>query len=120
MLSLHQGANDRFLVNPTTRWRGREWLIRGTSGRLPSRTRTTRYPREPRPGPAGRGERLHHLAADHLFHLAGELFQTEGFGEEVDFAVAVEALAEGVLGIARDENDLHVGMQFAHLADQRR
>ena len=28
MLSLHQGANDRFLVNPTTRWRGREWLIR--------------------------------------------------------------------------------------------
>ena len=28
MLSLHQGANDGFLVNPPTRWRGREWLIR--------------------------------------------------------------------------------------------
>jgi hypothetical protein len=23
------GANDRFLVNPTLRWRGQEWLLRG-------------------------------------------------------------------------------------------
>jgi hypothetical protein len=22
------GANDRFLVNPTIRWRGQEWLLR--------------------------------------------------------------------------------------------
>src|SRR5712691_12046718 len=69
---------------------------------------------------SGRGRRLYHLAADHLFHFAGELLQAEGFREEVDLAVAVEALAEGVFGVARDENDLRVWMKFAHLADQRR
>jgi hypothetical protein len=39
MLSLHQGANDRFLVNPTTRWRGREWLIRVVTGHPDERPR---------------------------------------------------------------------------------
>jgi hypothetical protein len=28
------GANDRFLVNPTIRWRGQEWLLWVDSGRL--------------------------------------------------------------------------------------
>jgi len=35
------GANDRFLVNPTIRWRGQEWLLRvDLSGSIAAR-RTT-------------------------------------------------------------------------------
>src|SRR5437870_1037520 len=42
----------------------------------------------------------HDFAADHFLHLAGELFEAEGLGQEVDLAVAVEALAEGIFGVA--------------------
>src|SRR5437764_10505750 len=55
----------------------------------------------------------HRLAADYLFDLAGELFEVEGLGQEVDVAVAVEALAEGVFGVAGDEDDLHLGVALA-------
>src|SRR6266550_8683738 len=33
----------------------------------------------------------HDFAADHFLHLAGELFEAERLGQEVDLAVAVEA-----------------------------
>jgi len=32
LASRKSGANDRFLVNPTIRWRGQEWLLRVDSG----------------------------------------------------------------------------------------
>src|ERR1700688_1512338 len=61
---------------------------------------------------------LSRLAADDFLHLGGELFQAEGLGQEVDVGVGVEVLAERILGVARDEDDLHVGMGLAHLAHQ--
>src|SRR5579884_3090370 len=61
---------------------------------------------------------LRRLAAHYVFHLAGELFEAEGFGEEVDVAIGVEALAERILGVAGDEDHLHVGVTFAHLAHE--
>src|SRR5262249_12249665 len=47
--------------------------------------------------------------AQRVLHLAGELLQAEGLGEEVDVGVLVEPAAEIVLGVAGDEDDLHVG-----------
>src|SRR3546814_3046160 len=56
----------------------------------------------------------------HFFHLAGELLQAEGLGQEVNAGVLVEALAEAVLGIAGDEDHLQIRAGLAHLAHQAR
>src|SRR5690242_19059831 len=71
------------------------------------------------PGSTGHsaGAALHRLAADDFLHLAGQLLQAERLGEEVDVAVAAEALAERILGVPGDEDNLHVGIGLAHLAD---
>src|SRR5258707_2823679 len=58
--------------------------------------------------------------AQRVLHLAGELLQAEGLGEEVDVRILVEPAAEIVLGVAGDEDDLHVGATGADLARQRR
>src|SRR5579884_4376969 len=61
---------------------------------------------------------LRRLAAHHVLHLARELFEAEGLGEEVDVAIGVETLAERIFGVAGDEDHLHVGVTFAHLAHE--
>src|SRR3546814_5709049 len=53
--------------------------------------------------------------SQHFFHLAGELLQAEGLGQEVNAGVLVEALAEAVLGIAGDEDHLQIRAGLAHL-----
>src|SRR5262249_18395631 len=58
--------------------------------------------------------------AERVLHLAGELLQAKGLGEEVDVGVLVEPAAEIVLGVAGDEDDLHVGATGADLARQGR
>src|SRR3546814_10515499 len=55
-----------------------------------------------------------------LLHLARELGQREGLGQEMDVAVLAEALAEGLLGIAGDADHRHLGAGLAHVPDQRR
>src|SRR5579859_558254 len=57
------------------------------------------------------------LAHDFL-HLEGKLLEREGLGEEMDVGIVADALAKGILGVARDEDDLHVGSGLAHLLDQ--
>src|SRR5262249_14374125 len=52
--------------------------------------------------------------AHHFLHLARQLLQAERLRQEVDLGVAVESLAEGILDVAGDEDDLHVGMRQAH------
>src|SRR3546814_20203939 len=59
-------------------------------------------------------------SSDLFFHLAGELLQAEGLGQEVNAGVLVEALAEAVLGIAGDEDHLQIRAGLAHLAHQAR
>src|SRR3546814_1286182 len=52
-------------------------------------------------------------------HHAGELLQRERLRQEMDVAgVAVQALAEGILGIAGDEDHPHVGMALAHRSEE--
>src|SRR5579863_3834307 len=58
------------------------------------------------------------FSVDDFLDLCGELFQRKGLWQEVDVAVAVEPLAERILGVAGDEDDLHIGVGFAHLAHQ--
>src|SRR5579872_7065351 len=71
-------------------WSNASWF-RKTTG-----TERGRAPLEKRcPRPLRRDR----LAADHLFDLAGELLQVERLRQEVDVAVAVEPLAERILGV---------------------
>src|SRR5215207_4699419 len=57
---------------------------------------------------------------DCLLHRLDELLQAEGLGEEVEFLALRQVLAKGVLGVARDEDHLEVGVALAQLAEKRR
>src|SRR4051812_2906468 len=60
------------------------------------------------------------LLRHRLLHCLDELLQAERLGEEVELLAFGQVLAEGVLGVARDEDHLEVGIELAQLAKERR
>src|SRR3954462_14007400 len=66
-------------------------------------------------GSAGPASRRHRL-----LHGLDELLEAEGFGEKVEVLAIGQVLLEGVLGVARHEDDLQVRVALAQLAQQRR
>ena len=57
---------------------------------------------------------------ERLLDRDGELLQRERLRQEVEVLALRQVLAEGVLGIAGDEDDLQVRPRLAQLAEQRR
>src|ERR1700757_2629640 len=73
------------------------------------------YQRRSVPPPGEPSPRLHRL-----LHRGDELAQRKRLWQEVELLAFGQALLEGVLGIAGDEDELDVGVLLAHRLEQRR
>src|SRR5262245_43786577 len=59
-------------------------------------------------------------ASHHVLHRFGKLLKREGFGQESEILLALEIFLEGVLSIARNEDDLGCNPALAQFLEQRR